>query len=153
MNKIKIINKLSKEFQKYDLFKIKSGASKKNFYKIKNNNKSFILIDFNLDQEEYKNHIKTYNILKNIDISIPKIIESYDTNLMIITEDFGNLRYDKIILEYNLKDLLKYAVDTLIQIKNSIYFDNKLHLNKYNSYEYKADNDKKQRSYLYYPCI
>ena len=37
-----------------------------------------------------------YNILKEINVSIPKIIEKNDSNLTIISEDFGDLRFDKI---------------------------------------------------------
>ena len=95
-------------------------------------NKKFILTDFSLNKEEYKNHLKIYNLLKNINISVPKIIEKYDNNLMIISEDFGDLRFDKILQKYPLNDLLHYAVDTLIILNNSIQYDPKLSLPQYN---------------------
>ena len=42
----KILNKLSLEFQKYNIKKIESGASKKIFYRLSKNNKTFIVINF-----------------------------------------------------------------------------------------------------------
>ena len=129
---INISNKLSYEFKKYSIEIIERGASKKNFYRLRHFNKKFILTDFSLNKEEYRNHLKIYNLLKNINISVPKIIEKYDNNLMIISEDFGDLRFDKILQKYPLNDLLHYAVDTLIILNNSIQYDPKLSLPQYN---------------------
>ena len=126
------INKnLPVEFRKYNIAKIQSGASNKKFYRLSKDKHSIILIDFDHDKKEYSNHLKIYNLLKNLDISIPKIIEKNTNELFILTEDFGNLRFDLILKRYPLNQLLQYAVDTLIVIKNSIEFDNKLSLDKY----------------------
>ena len=51
---------------------------------------------------------------------------------MIISEDFGDLRFDKILQKYPLNDLLHYAVDTLIILNNSIQYDPKISLPQYN---------------------
>ena len=108
------------KFKDYSVEKIKGGASKKIFYRLSLSNKKYILTDFSSDKKEYRNHLTIYNLLKNINISIPKIIEKYDNDLMIISEDFGDQRFDKIFQKYPLKDLLHYAVDTLIVLKNYI---------------------------------
>jgi len=147
----KIKSKLSLEFQKYDIIKIKSGASKKKFYRLKMNDKSFILTDFVLDKKEYDNYFKIYNLLKKINISIPSIIEKNDKNLTIISRDFGNLRFDKIITKDSAKDLLQYAVDTLVVIKNSISFDNKVILPKYNFETFK--NEILELPQYYFPHV
>ena len=102
-----IYRKIPSNFHKYKVFQIDSGASQKIFYKlVSDNKKTFIIIDFNKDKKEYQNHIKIYNILKDINVSIPKIIEKNDENLLIITEDFGSLRYDKILDKYSIFDLV-----------------------------------------------
>ena len=134
-----ISNKLSNEFKKYSIEKIEGGASKKNFYRLKHSNKRFILTDFSSDKEEYRSHLTVYNLLKNINISVPKIIEKYDNNLMIISEDLGDLRFDKILHKYPLNDLLHYAVDTLIILKNSVQYDPKLSLPQYSSDTFKEE--------------
>ena len=128
----KISKKLSHNFQNYNIKTIQKGSSKKNLYRLERNFKSYILTDFNTDKKEYKNHIKIYEILKEINISIPKIIEKYDDNLLLISEDFGDLRFDKILKDYPLKVILSYAVETLIILNNSIKFDNAFELSQYN---------------------
>ena len=127
-----VLSKLSLEFRRYNINKIEGGASKKVFYRLVNDNKSFILTDFESDKKEYDNHLKIYNLLKDINISIPTILEKNDKELIIISEDFGDLRFDKIYKKESIESLLQYAVDTLIVIKNSIKFDNKLKLPQYN---------------------
>ena len=136
---LKVSSKLSQEFKKYNIKQIESGASNKKLFRLKKNNKSFILIDFTLDKNEYHNYLKIYELLKNINISVPKIIEKYDNNSMLVVEDFGDLRFDKILFKYNLKDLLKYAVDTLIIINKNLKFDKKLSLFKYDYNLFKSE--------------
>ena len=128
---INLLKKLSLEFQKYNIKKIKGGASKKKFYRLNNDKNSFIVTDFSSNKKEYVDYLKIYHLLKNIDISIPKIIEKNDKDLIIISEDLGDLRFDRILNRYLIKDLLQYAVDTLIILKKSINFDKKLSISKY----------------------
>ncbi len=64
--------------------------------------------------------MKIYNILKDLDISIPEIYESNDTDLFTISEDFGNLRFDKIINKEPLDKLLFHAVESL-KVINQIF--------------------------------
>jgi len=123
--------KLPFKYQSYNIVEIDSGASKKKFYKINKENYSYIITDFKSDKEEYFNHLKIYNLLKNINISIPIIVEKNDNNLTIISEDLGNFRFDKILQKYPIKNLLKYAVDTLIIMKNSIPFNDEHQLLRY----------------------
>ena len=63
---LKISKKLSQNFQNCNIKKIQSGASKKKFYRLGNNFKTYILTDFNTDKNEYKNYIKIYQLLKEI---------------------------------------------------------------------------------------
>ena len=133
------LNKLSLEFQKYNIKKIKSGASKKKFYRLSNDKYSFIVTDFSFNKKEYDDYLKIYDLLKNINVSIPRIVEKNDKDLIIISKDFGDLRFDKILNRYLLKDLLQYAVDTLIILKKSINFDKKLSLSQYNFDIFKSE--------------
>ena len=134
-----ILDKLPATYKKYNIKKIKSGASKKVFYKLFDELNSHILIDLILDNNEYNNHIKIYNILQKIDISIPKIIEKNDKNLIIISEDFGKLRFDKILHKEELKKLLLYAIDNLIIINKNIKFDKQIKIQQYSFKQFKAE--------------
>ena len=96
-----ITQKLSKNFKNFVINKIQSGASKKKIYRLSNNYKNYILIDFNNNRNDYRKYIRIYNILKDINISIPNIIENDDDNLFLICEDYGDLRFDKIYALFN----------------------------------------------------
>ena len=127
------------EYRNFKFNKIKSGASKKIFYRLQKDNKSFILTDYNLDKEEYLNHLKIYNILKDLDISIPEIYETNDSDLFTISEDFGNLRFDKIINKEPIDKLLLYAVDSLRVINQSLQFNSDLKLSIYSYKNFKEE--------------
>jgi aminoglycoside/choline kinase family phosphotransferase len=127
-----ISKKLSQKYKKYNILKVDGGASRKKIYRLEDKNKSFILTDFNSDKDEYKNHMNVYNVLKDTNISIPKIIEKYNDSMMIISEDFGSLRFDKILNNYSIKNLLNYAVDTLVVLKNSIHLNKEIQISQYN---------------------
>ena len=128
-----IYRKLPLDFNKYKTYRIEGGASKKIFYKlIKNSKQTFIIIDFNDDKKEYQNHLKIFKILNYVNVSIPNIIEKNDTNSTIICEDFGDLRFDKILNQYPINSLLQYAVDTLVEIQNSTIYSKDYNLEHYN---------------------
>ena len=126
------LDKLSPEYRNYKIERIKNGASKKLFFKISKGSDSFVCTDFNSDKLEYKNHLVVHRILSNIDISIPTLIEKNDDKLIIVSEDFGNLRYDKILKQQSIKDLLQYATDTLCIINKEINFNPSYTLPQYN---------------------
>ncbi len=119
-----------------DLFQnsklIESGASKKIVFKLKKNKYEFILIDFSKDKIEFYNFIKVYKILKNTNISLPKVYEINFTNYLILMEDFGNKRFDDYHNQDNIKELLMTAVNSLITIQNSLSHTNIQNLDKYN---------------------
>ena len=148
---VNIINQLPSRYQRYNIFKIESGASCKKIYRLTKDNESVILTNFESDLKEYNNYLLIYNILKEVNISIPKIIEKNDNNLTIISEDFGNLRYDKIFNRYPIQKLLLYAVDTLIILKKTIKFDSKYSLSQYNFNIFKSEIQ--ELSSYYFPYI
>ena len=147
----KIIKNFSQNFKNYNIKQIEGGASKRNFYKLYNQNNSYIVTDFNNDKSEYFNYIKIYNILETINIAVPKIIERNDNDLIIISENFGELRFDKIIDKYPLKDLLNYAIETLVILKNSIKFNSDFQLPQYNFEIFK--NEIMELPQYYFPYI
>jgi aminoglycoside/choline kinase family phosphotransferase len=51
-----------------------------------------------------------------INISVPKIFDNDDSKSIIIMEDFGNSRYDKIINNTDPKEILMDAINSLIEI-------------------------------------
>ena len=120
-------------FNLNELNQIESGASKKKIYRFKNGNKKKILVDFSYSFSDYLSFINVHKYLSNINISIPKIFETNDNEKLILMEDFGNDRYDKIINNYDFKQLLVNAIDSLIAIQN---FDKPLKTDGFKQYSY-----------------
>ena len=69
--------------------------------------------------QDYLSFLKVNDYLSNINISVPKIYDTDHNKSIIIMEDFGDSRYDKIINRINLKDLLIDAINSLIEIQNT----------------------------------
>ena len=111
---------------------IKNGASKKIIFRLRKKKFNLISIDFTKDKNEFYKFIRTYNILINVNISIPKIYEINFGKSLILMEDFGIQRYDKIYKNQNLHNLLKSAVESIVIIQNSLKFYKLVDLEKYN---------------------
>ncbi len=122
-----------------NLYQIKNGLSKKIIYRKSENKNNRILIDFSKDKTEFDNFIKVYNILKKINISIPKIYEINPKIKLIIMEDFGEKSFDKILKQKDTFELLKLAVDNLIIIQNSLLKEDLLYLKEYSFSELKKE--------------
>lgn len=116
-----------------ELNRIESGASKKKIYRFKNEKTKNILVDFSYSFSDYLSFINVHQYLSNINISIPKIFDTNDTEKLILMEDFGNDRYDKIITNYNVKQLLVNAIDSIIAIQQ---FDKPLLEDGFKKYNY-----------------
>ena len=117
-----------------DLILIKEGASRKKVYRFNKKNSKFILLDFSEDANEFNNHLNVYNILKNIDISVPKIFEVNFKDKIIVTEDFGDQRFDKVFNKYDINSLIECAIESLIIINNSTI--NSISTNNLSKYNY-----------------
>jgi len=134
-----LFENISSKYKNYKIKKIDNGASKRLFYRLSLNSDSVICLDSSNERKEYKNLIKVHSYLSKINISIPTIYEKDDINNILILEDFGNLRFDKILNEYPLENLLKCAVQTLTILKNEIFFDNLKDLKIYNYDIFKSE--------------
>jgi len=100
------------------VYEIESDASHKKIYRFKNPNQGKIIVDFSYNHNDYLSFLEINNLLANINISVPKIFETDDTKSIIIMEDFGNSRYDKLIYTIDPKDILIDAINSLIEIQN-----------------------------------
>ena len=101
-----------------DLYQIKGDVSQKKIYRFKKNNEKKVVIDFSYSLKDYLSFLEVYNYLSKINISIPKIFEADERQNIIIMEDFGDIRYDELITNFDLKKLLIDAVNTIIEIQN-----------------------------------
>ena len=134
-----LLDKISLKYRDYKLEKIESGASKRIFYRLKKGSNSLICLDSGNEKKEYNNFLKVHSYLSKVNVSIPNVYENDDVNNILILEDFGNLRFDRILKNYSLKKLLEYAVRTLIVLKNDIYYNNSQDLSVYNYNAFKSE--------------
>ena len=102
-----------------DLYQIEGGSSQKKIYRFKNNKEKKIVVDFSYESKQFELFLDVYNFLSKINISIPKIFETNINKKIIITEDFGDIRYDKLIYNIDPKDILIDAINSLIEIQNT----------------------------------
>ncbi len=128
------MNILSKNF-----IEIKGGLSNKKIYRKFEKKINKIVIDFSKDKNEYDNFFCVYDILKKINISIPKIYEVYSKKKIVIMEDFGNNTFNKMYQSKDLYILLKLAVDNLIIIQNSIFREDIVKLKKHTFQQFEKE--------------
>ena len=102
-----------------DLYIIESGASHKKIYRFKNKSTGKVVVDFSYNHKDYLAFLEVNNFLSNINISVPIIFDTDHTKSVIIMEDFGDSRYDKLINSFDLKVILIDAVNSLIEIQNT----------------------------------
>ena len=102
-----------------NLYQIESDVSQKKIYRFKDINENKIVVDFSYNLKDFSSFIKVHNLLSDINISIPKIFEIDESINVIVMEDFGDLRYDKIINNIDPKKILYNAVNSIIEIQKS----------------------------------
>ena len=100
-----LVHRIPSKYKNYRVKKIKSEASKRLFFRLSNDFDSVICMDSSKEKKEYNDFIKIHSYLSKINISLPIIYEKNDIHNILILEDFGNLRFDKILSDYSLKDL------------------------------------------------
>tara|TARA_A100001011_G_scaffold307861_1_gene323295 strand:- start:482 stop:1408 length:927 start_codon:yes stop_codon:yes gene_type:complete len=128
---------MNKQFE--DIIEINDGLSKKKIYRKFEKKLNKIIIDFSENKVDFYNFLNVYNILKNINVSIPKIYEVHNHIPIIIMEDFGEKKMDKIFNENNYYSLIKSSVECLVFIQNNLAKDDLTKLQKYTYEEFNRD--------------
>ena len=128
---------MNKQFE--NIIEINDGLSKKKIYRKFEKKLNKIIIDFSENKVDFYNFLNVYNILKNINVSIPKIYEVHNHIPIIIMEDFGEKKMDKIFNENNYYSLIKSSVECLVFIQNNLVKDDLTKLQKYTYEEFNKD--------------
>ena len=104
---------------KYKLKKISGDASFREFYRLKKNNKTSIIVS--AKKEKFKNlavYVVINNILNHNRINAPKLLSSHYKNDMIEISDLGEKSfYDHIISKKNKLNSYKLLIRLLIKIQ------------------------------------
>ena len=104
---------------KYKLKKISGDASFREFYRLKKNNKTSIIVS--AKKEKFKNlavYMVINNILNQNRINAPKLISNHYKNDMIEISDLGEKSfYDHVISKKNKLNSYKSLIKLLIKIQ------------------------------------
>ena len=127
------------KFDLNEVYQIASGASQKKIYRFKNHDQEGVFVDFSYNYKDYHSFLEINKFLSAINISVPKIFDIDDSKNLILMEDFGNNRYDKILNRIDLKEVLLNSVNSLIEIQNTSQPITKYNLNTYNFSSFKIE--------------
>ena len=122
-----------------NLIEIKGGFSNKKIFRQNKKKINKIVIDFSKDQKEFQKFLNVYEILKKINVSIPKIYEVYFKKKIIVMEDYGDKTFDKLLNNKDLYYLLKIAIDNIIIIQNSLISTDLTKLEQYSFKDLKTE--------------
>jgi len=113
---------IKNNFKNYSLTPIKSDASFRKFFLIRDKNKRFVFFTSPKLKENNTGYIKISKLFSKIGLSVPKIIDYDKKKGFFLIEDFGNNTYSKYLKdgysEYKLYDL---AVENLIYLQKKTY--------------------------------
>ena len=134
---------------KYRLKKISGDASFREFYRLKKNNKTSIIVS--AKKEKFKNlavYAVINNVLNNNRINAPKLLSIHYKNDMIEISDLGELSfYDLVISKKNKLNSYKSLIKLLIKmqkikVKKYYKFENlKIKIPKYTSSNLHKESD------------
>ena len=148
----KILNYLEKNIGKYRIIELEQDASLRRYFRINSQNKNYIFMDSSKDSKQFDLLLEVNKVIKNTNISIPQIFNYDLNNKFMILEDFGINRFDKLIhIPKYTEKLLKYAVDSLVVIKNTIKYNNKFNIITFDYNLFK--NEISEFVEFYYPFI
>jgi N-acetylmuramate 1-kinase len=127
------------KFDLKEVYQVESDVSQKKIYRFKNHDKEGVFVDFSYSNKDYYWFLEVNKFLSNINISIPKIFDTDDSKNLILMEDFGNNRYDRIINSMDLKEVLLCSINSLLEIQNTSQSINKYNLDTYNFSSFKTE--------------
>lgn len=115
-------------FNDIEALKITSDAAPRNFFRLEKEGKRFILMESPPDDHHQSiaghrldDFIRVAEGLRSVGLSAPKVFEQDLKNGYLLVEDFGDLKYNKVIDEHPEKErlLYEYAVDALIVLRDN----------------------------------
>jgi len=96
-----------------------SDASFRKYYRVIQNNHSYILMDSSLQIDSLTPFIDINFRLEKAGVNIPNIIEQNIDRGFLILEDLGSLHYLDILNESNYRELYKKAIDEIIKMQRA----------------------------------
>lgn len=118
MNKIEAWLKTT-TYKNYIIETELADASFRKYYRLRDGNKTALLMDSSLEKESLESFIDVTSRLKNADVGVPKIFEQNREKGYLIVEDFGVSHYLDILNQNNFKAYYTKAINTILKMQKA----------------------------------
>ena len=130
---IKYIKKRLKITKEINIKEIKGDASKRKYYRVVSNRKSYIVMDSGLEKRNFNNFLKYTKIFKENDVNTPALFDINIKKKIILIEDLGNNLIFNKVNNKNLNNIYENVILNILKIqkirnKNINYYSYKKYL-------------------------
>ncbi|MDT8337908.1 MAG: phosphotransferase [Sulfurimonas sp.] len=106
-------------FKNYIVESALADASFRKYYRLRDGNKTALLMDSSLEKESLKSFLDVTSRLQSADVGVPKIFEQNIDNGYLILEDFGTKHYLDILNQNNFKAYYTKAMNTILKMQKA----------------------------------
>jgi aminoglycoside/choline kinase family phosphotransferase len=105
------------ELKDYQLMPLAGDASFRRYFRLVNQNQSYIVMDAPPERENCTPFVAVANALRSIDVKTPEVIAQDLSQGFLLLTDFGDKMYLKELKSNNAVPLYKNALDTLVRLQ------------------------------------
>lgn len=106
-------------FKKYTIETALADASFRKYYRLRDGDKTALLMDSSLEKSSLVSFIDVTTRLKDADVSAPKIFEQNLQEGYLILEDFGTTHYLDILNQNNFRAFYTKAMNTILKMQKA----------------------------------
>lgn len=106
-------------FKNYIVESELADASFRKYFRLRDGNKTALLMDSSLEKESLVSFINVTSKLQNVDVSVPEIFEQNIDDGYLILEDFGTSHYLDILNQNNFKAYYTKAINTILKMQKA----------------------------------
>ncbi len=106
-------------FKNYTIETALADASFRKYYRLRNGDKTALLMDSSLEKNSLKSFLDVTTRLKGADVCAPKIFEQNVEEGYLILEDFGTTHYLDILNQNNFKAFYTKAINSILKMQKA----------------------------------
>ncbi|MDH4944320.1 phosphotransferase [Sulfurimonas sp. C5] len=106
-------------YQDYKIEVASADASFRSYYRLKNKEQTYILMDASLEKESLKPFLDVTKKLLNVNVKAPNIFYEDLQNGYLVLEDFGNTNLLDVLNQENFQTLYKQAIDEIVKMQQA----------------------------------
>jgi aminoglycoside/choline kinase family phosphotransferase len=107
------------QYKDYSIEVASADASFRKYYRLKKDDKTYILMDSSLEKESLKPFIQVSEKLLHVKVNAPKIYKKDIQKGYLVIEDFDNTNLLDILDGSNFKEYYQKAIDTIVLMQNA----------------------------------